>query len=399
MTILSNYNHFDGRHYETGSIHNFYAYRGVNAPHTGAPPSEALLMGISGGIVFGYFSFAYEGMDPFVALLSRNTFGPWDTMLSRLGVMQTVKRTASADKAEKQLLDTLADGTPAILLADFFTFDFNAPDMPEMWGMMPLVAYGLDDKTAYLADRANVGLTCSTEQLRAARGRVKKDKHTLITLEAPDFAKLPEAVSAGIWDTIKLFTEKPPKGSKNSFGFNAYHHWIKLLTKPKTRLSWEKEFPIGRKLHSALSSTYERVATFAQASGGAERHNYATFLEEAAVILNRPALADIAPIFRDAAAAWRELEQIVLPDDVPLLAETRQLLAERRDCFIAEGNGSIERRLEINARLKQIRDETDAAFPLSSAEVDTLKAALAEQVQHIHDIELAGITALQGAMS
>lgn len=398
MTRLADYNHFAGRHYETGTIHNFYAARGVIAPHTGKPISEALLLGVSGGIVFGYFSFAYDNMDPFVAILSRNTFDPWDTMLSRLGVVQTVLRTAKADKARQNLLDVLAEGSPAIVSADFFTFDYNAVTTPDEWGMWPIVLYGLDDETAYIADRAGVGLTSSAEQLAAARARVKKTKNQLMTLEAPDFAKLPEAVSAGIWDTIKLYTEKPPKGSANNFGFKAYQHWIKLLTKPRTRLSWEKEFPIGRKLHAALASTYERIATFAQATGGADRHTYADFLEEAALILNRPALTDVAPIFRDAAAAWRDLEKIVLPDDVAPLAETRSLLAERRDRFINEGNGSLDRRHAINARLAAIRDDVDAAFPLSASDVADLKMHLAEQVQKIHDIELAGVTALQSAM-
>lgn len=45
---------FTGRHWETGSIHNAFAMQGINAPHTGQPHSEALLLGISGGITFGY---------------------------------------------------------------------------------------------------------------------------------------------------------------------------------------------------------------------------------------------------------------------------------------------------------------------------------------------------------
>ena len=61
MPTLTDYTQFEGRHWDTGSVHNFYAYRGVTAPHTGKPISEALLLGISGGIVFGYFSFAYDG--------------------------------------------------------------------------------------------------------------------------------------------------------------------------------------------------------------------------------------------------------------------------------------------------------------------------------------------------
>lgn len=399
MTILSDYQQFSGRHWETGSIHNYYAYRGVVAPHTNRPFSEALLLGISGGIVFGYFAFAYEGYDPWVAILTRNTFNPYDTMLSRLGVMQNVVRTAKPEKGIKNLQEALADGTPAIVLADHFSLDYNCTTMPEMWGMLPLVVYGLDESTAYIADCSAVGLTVSAEQLQQARARVKKDKFQISTLEAPDFGKLKTAVTAGIWDTIKLYTEKPPKGSKNNFGFAAYQHWIKLLTKPKQRQSWAKEFPAGRKFYSALTSTYERIATFGQAVSGAERGQYADFLQEASVILDKPVLLDAAKIFQQSAAEWTALEKIVLPDEVAILAESRQLLTQRRDLFVQQGNGSIAERHAINERLAQIKDEVEADFPLSDAEVDGLKDALAAQVQVIHDLELEGVGLLKTAVS
>ena len=85
MTVLPDYDRFTGRHWETGSVANALAYRGVKAPHTGHHFSEALLMGVSGGAVMGYFNFSYENYDPQTRILTRNTFDPWDTMLSRLG--------------------------------------------------------------------------------------------------------------------------------------------------------------------------------------------------------------------------------------------------------------------------------------------------------------------------
>jgi hypothetical protein len=90
MTLLQNYNQFDGLHWETGTVRNFWDYRGVRAPHTDQAISEALLLGISGGIVMGYFSFAYEGYDPMARILTRNTFDPWVTMLSRRGTSRRI---------------------------------------------------------------------------------------------------------------------------------------------------------------------------------------------------------------------------------------------------------------------------------------------------------------------
>jgi Butirosin biosynthesis protein H, N-terminal len=78
-----------------------------------------LLLGISGGVVMGYFSFAYKGHDPQARILTRNTFNPLDTMLSRLRVVQNRRQTTKPQKGIDNLVDTLSDGEPAIVWADF----------------------------------------------------------------------------------------------------------------------------------------------------------------------------------------------------------------------------------------------------------------------------------------
>lgn len=90
MPILSDYNQFHGLHWETGSLRNFYDYIGIKAPHTDQPYSEAMFMGISGGIVMGYFTFAYQGYDPQVQILTRNTFDPLQSIYERLEIQTNV---------------------------------------------------------------------------------------------------------------------------------------------------------------------------------------------------------------------------------------------------------------------------------------------------------------------
>jgi hypothetical protein len=159
MPILAHYHHFAGRHWETGTLHNTYAYRGVKAPHTGQPYSEALFMGISGGAVMGYFTFAYEGHDPHVALLTRNTFDPLNTMLARLGVVQEVLQTSKPERGVSNLLETLEDGLPAMVWADMWSLPYNAlADEGGMWLMYPILVYGYDEAAdqVWIADRAGV---------------------------------------------------------------------------------------------------------------------------------------------------------------------------------------------------------------------------------------------------
>lgn len=397
--IVENYSAFSGKHWETGTIHNFFTHRGFTAPHTGQPYSEPLLLGVSGGVVFGYFSFAYEGWDPILALLTRNTFDPFDRMLSRLGVMQTIKQTTKEEKAYKNLMNVLAEGSPAVVWLDIFNHPYTgSSDRESIANMSPAIVYGVENGQVYLADRAQQGFMLSEDELMASWGAVKKFKYKLGTFEAPAADKLAGAVSAGIWDTINLFTEKPPKGGKDSFGLAAYQRWIKLLSKPKTRLSWEKEFPRGVKLFAALKGGFTRTHTFGQAQGGADRRPYAAFLHEAADILHKPALKRAADLFLHSADAWEQMGRTLLPDDVPLLAETRQLLEQKRDCFYAGGPDTGDEITAINGRLSEIRAICEADFPLSQSDVEVLRASIAQQVQVIHDAELEAIACLKAAM-
>ena len=403
MPTLNDYHQFNGLHWETGSLHNYFTYRGFTAPHNNVPYSEAMLMGISGGAVVGYFSFAYEGYDPHVAVLTRNTFNPLDTILERLGVEQTIRQTSQANKARSNLLDTLADGTPAIVWADMFSLPYNALPYDEaMWQMFPIVVYGYEPESDIIriADRAEVPLIVTPAELAQARRRVKKLKFRLLTLDMPNPDKLAAAVHAGIWDCIKLYTEMPPKGAKNNFGLAALKRWADLLVKPKQRLSWAKEFPASRKMYAGLTTAFNNIALFGK-SGielDAERGLYADFLTEASLILNKPKLNDVAQQFRVSGQAWRDLAYALLPDNVPLLQETRELMLDKHRLFREQGNAALADIQQKSTRLTAIENEMEVDFPLTQAEVDDMLSDLRDHVLKIHDTEQEAIRQLQGAM-
>lgn len=401
MPVLRDYDQFTGLHWETGSVRNYYAYRGVKAPHTRQPYSEAMLLGVSGGIVMGYFSFAYEGYDPHARILTRNTFDPLNTLLGRLGVVQNLVQTSRNDTAVQNLVQTLEQSVPGIVWADMFSLPYNALPYDEgMWGMMPVVVYGYDATSdqVWIADQARAPLTISTTELAAARGRVKKFKYRLLTLEPPDPDKLPGAVRKGIWDCIKLFTEAPPKGTKNNFGLAAYRWWADLLIKPKARLSWEREFPAGTKMYAGLVSAFTDINTFGK-DGNAERAMYADFLDEASQVLDNPALVQAAALFRRSADAWDALSKALLPESAPILRETRQLLLRRHRLFLENGGAALEEMRKIDQRLEEIKLQVASNFPLDSGGVIRLREELSEQIIHIYDIEKEAIEALQQAMS
>lgn len=405
MPILKNYRHFAGRHRETGSVHNILAYQGLPTPYTGQPISEALLLGISGGITFGYFTFEYEGYLPHIALLTRNTFDLLETMFERLAIPREVLQTSKPETGVKHLLDTLESGHPALVWADAFLLPYNLlPPDEKMWMMTPIVVYGVDGDTAYIADRSCQPLTVPLETLTEARGRIKADKFRILALDAPDMDKLPAAVQKGIWQCISLYTDAPPKGKRENFGLAALEYWANMLTNTRNKHSWERYFPAGNRLYAALAGdtvqpgAFDWISTWGTGDG-ADRDVYADFLDEAAMILNKPDLRTAAARFRTAAVAWRALAAALLPDDVPLLKETRDLKLRKRRLFIERGGEALDDIRAINTRLDELKRSAAETFPLSEAEVRDWREKLAQRVLTIRDQERAAVEMMQAAMS
>ena len=397
-------NQFTGRHTETGSIHNALALQGVIAPHTGKPYSEALLLGVSGGITFGYFTFEYKGYLPHVAMLTRNTFSPFTTILERLGIAQDVQQTNKAEIAEKNLLTALDSGLFPVLLADHFSLPYTGlTSNNAMWGMVPILAVETDGKIVTVADRSSQPLHVSMADLMMARGRVKQDKYQLMTLDAPQTTKLAGAVQKGISQAIALFTEKPPRGTRDNFGFAAYAKFAAMLVNTRNKHSWERYFAPGIRMYHALAGSpiqpgaYQWVNTWVS-TNGADRGLYADFLVEAAQILKRPILKEAAEKFRASHKLWLKFAEALLPDDISLLGEGKQLIQKKHDLFIKDGEAALPEMKKITVRLKEILKQSETDFPLSNSQSAELRANLRDIVMNISSTEQEAVDLMQTAI-
>jgi Butirosin biosynthesis protein H, N-terminal/Domain of unknown function (DUF4872) len=393
MPLLADYTEFNGRHYETGSIRNVLAYHGVVAPHTGQPPSEALLLGLSGGIVFGYFLFDYGQPARLLSLLSRNTFDPIETLLDRLAVPRDVRRTADPGRAESILEATLEAGDPAIVWADLVLLPYSGlPRDDGWWVVTPIVVYGLENGTARVADRSSQPFRVDRSDLAAARGRIAKDRHRQMTLGAPDFERLPDAVRDGIRQSVALFFDKPPKGARTNFGLEGLRHWAAMLTNTRNPRGWARFFPAGPDLWSALAGhgfnpgLVGWIGTWGLGDG-MERGVYADFLDEAADILGNPELRVAAEGFRASRKAWLELMVAATPDDVPVLREARELALRRRALFVERGDAALDEVREIDARRRELAGAAAREFPLDDVGLAAMREEMSALVLRIADLE------------
>ncbi len=394
---------FTGRHYETGSIHNALKAQGVKAPHTGEPYSEALLLGVSGGIAFGYFTFEYKGHLPHVALLTRNTFGPFTTMLERLGIAQDIQQTNKPEIAEKNLKTVLASGLNPLVLADQFSMPYSDLNPKQMWNMAPVLATATDGSTVTVVDRSSQPFHVAMADLTKARGRVKEDRFKLMTLDAPQTQKLPAAVHQGIWQTIQLFTEKPPKGGRDNFGFAAYEKFADLLVNTRNKHGWARYFEPGvRMFHALVGAPGQPGAYFWVnhwgAADGAERGLYADFLDEAAVILKRPTLRESAAVFRESHKLWLKFADALLPQDVPMLAESRKLIDRKQKLFFEQGEAALDEIRAVNVQLRALLKEAETDFSLTTTAAMDLRANWSELIRQISATEQQAVQGLQAAI-
>jgi len=398
MTILTNYHEFDGLHWETGTLRNILAYQGVRLD--GKPLSEALLMGISGGIAAGYFTFEYEGFDPWLHFLTLFLYnGAPGRVYERLNISKQAKQSNKPEKAVTNLLGALDSGKPALVWADTFSLRYNnIKSAKDTWGMFPLVVYGYDEQAGIvnIADRAHVPLTVKTEDFAAARARINTSKNRQITVGAPDLSRLPEAIKAGIEECISGFIDEPPKAPmKGKYGLDAYTRWADQLVDKK---GWTKQFPAGIKMYAILKSAFQYTHLW-YTGGCGGRGVYADFLDEASEILSKPALKTVAAQYRAAAHLWDELYRAMLPDHIALFKETREHMERNSVLFREQGAASLPERQKISARLEAIRESMVTDFPLTDAEAATLRENIRDHVLKIHDAEKEAILALETAIA
>ena len=365
-----------GVHPDTAAVANVLAHHGVACGHTGEPLSEAMVLGIGGGLGAGYILWEFESRGGAILVLGfRNRWQYPDrwmrAVLERLAVPAGHFETGGARTAARQLDEALAAGRPALATIDLQSIGYwHLPPEMDGRGGNPIVVYAIEGDVVHVDDRFVGPRTVSREVLDAARARVGSYRNRLCVIE-PDCAELPvevlrDAVRAGLADAAEHLS-----ASSDSFGLPAWRKWARMMTGAGAK-AWPRVFASGRGLAGALLSTYEGIQPVGL-DGGHLRGLYADFLDEAAALLEEPALAEGAAAWREAAARWHALAELALPE-----GRLRELLAEVHGTVVEGGDASSPA-----AELWELRR--------SEAPVDPgeLFPAMAELLEGIYEAECA----------
>jgi hypothetical protein len=385
-----------GVHPETATIANTLANLGVTGTHNGQPLSEAMVLGVGGGLGAGYILWEFKAHHARVLVLGfRNQWQypeRWTAkVLDRLGIEAELYHTGGARAASERLDRVLDRGRPAIAWVDQQLLGYwHLPEFLRGYAGYPIVVHGRDGERVRVDDRNLAPLTISRAALDAARARIGSYQHRLVVIEPGTVAadRLRAAVTAGVADCAEHLSQ-----SSASFSLPAWRKWARMMTDTRNAKAWPRVFADPRGLVGALVSMYERIEPVGT-GGGNLRGMYADFLDEAAALLDRPELEEVAARFREIATAWHGLAEAALPLTEPALVELRELLAAIHSSVVADGDGGAESAAEAAGRAWELRTRYRSDTPLDAAATQELFATLGVAIDAIYEAEVAAVERL-----
>jgi len=322
------------------------------------------------------------------------------TTVDRLGVDVTWFRTTGAAGAAKTLASTLVAGNPAIVWPDRYHVGYwNLPSFLDGFGGHPVVAYASSDTASrgvvHVDDRNLAPLTVPVADFDRARARVGSYKNAMLVVRSADTVVPAERLRAAVLDGLRSTVEHLG-GTSTSFALPAWRKWSRLLVDPRAAKGWPTVFADRRGLLRALAGVWEAVEA-AGTAGGHLRGRFADGLDQAASILEEPALAAEARAWREIGHRWHALAETALPVDVPAIARLRELTATVTGA-VAEGDPGAEDRSAAAAELWRLRAVHADAPPLDDEALTATLATMSRHLLGIHAAEDAAVHRLAAVL-
>ncbi|MFX1565128.1 MAG: DUF4872 domain-containing protein [Promethearchaeota archaeon] len=441
--IIEGYSHFGATERVAGALRNIMDHYGVLAPHTGEPFTEALLMGIGGGLGAEYYVGIHKGID-----LSRKAYNRLylrfnhtrnyiqkqeDNYLpktaARIGAHLTIKETVSQTIANQFLSESLQAGKPVIVKLSIWQGLHHHPAIQDRYKADPdvfspllygefinflpyytlpfpwitehlIIVYGIDEEAerVLLSDFSNQPLTLSISQFIESRSIMKKWKNLAYTINPPktnpDLAK---AIRLGINDCVESLLCEKSRGASTQIGTRAWRTMAVKVGDIQGKRGWVTLFNEPWQLFDSLTQMHAQIAFF-NSDGGALRSSYADFLEEASDILKKPELKHIAHQFSDIGIIWDEIGTTALNDDVPELLHARQTALDWHNTFKVHGSAKTNSLEALSMELRGIRAQFSEKSPFTPRELLILFEELSARLFEVYDAETSALKALRLAM-
>lgn len=391
MSILLTYTVFGGVHPEAAAATNMLTAVGLRRPDTGDPLSEALVFGIAGGLGALYILWEWEAHNVRALVLGFHHLGNYpvryfQSLADRLNVRVSMPETGSRRVATESLDGALAAGRPAVAWVDRASLPYL--QLPErLRGRLGhfVAVCGRTSDGYWIDDRAAAPFFVPANTFGDARERIPSYKQRLLLVDAYAPFDLAAAVQSGIAAQIDYLGS-----GSDSFALPALRKWARMLTHPSHKKGYPVVFRDRRGLFRVLRSAYEGIAL--DVGAGALRGQYASFLREAAQILDNKKLLGASDAYDALAARWLTFADAALPDTP--FAPFKQLLLERHAALLKGGNAGQDWGDRM-AELEALDSAFNREFPLDDGATSRLFADLGEQMHAIYTQEVAALALLK----
>ena len=328
MTTISRYRQVGGVHPETAALANTLAALGVTAPHTGQPFTEAMLLGLGGGLGAGYILWEFKPHNAKVLVLGfrarwQYPIAYYQALCDRIAVGASFLETGQRSTADKQLRAAVERGVPAIAWVDRAHLPYLQLPEALKGHIGHLVAVcGLDDlQASSVDDLAQRPFRVAHETFADARARIGSYNNRLLLVEPPSQAiELRGAIMAGLRSCVEHLSQP-----SDLFSLPAIRKWAKRMTDTKNAKGWPVLFKDGRGLYGTLDLALRGR------QAGEQRPWRAAWTVCRLSRRGRPrswssaALTVVAERIAPWLDKWSDLAEAALPDHVAPLNEARTL--------------------------------------------------------------------------
>jgi hypothetical protein len=278
-------------HCETGTIMSMLNHAGLSI-------SEPMVFGLSGGIFFAYLD---TPRFPFPMIVTRSKPGDIRKKIAKRTGAEFVTYTfKDPRKAQQQLDSLLQQGIPVSVQVDMFNMDYIPAYMRAHFNGHFIIIVGREHENYIVSDCYYKELAplnpLSLEKARFAKGDLAPKGLMYYIKHIPQNPDLTAAIRQGIKDACRSMLRIPIP----FLGIKGIRRFARKV------VDWPKLARDEEHLSHEIMSI--NVILEERGTGGAGfRFMYATFLQEAAKILNRPDFADISKQMMAIGDRWREI--------------------------------------------------------------------------------------------
>mgnify|MGYP001443749106 CR=1 FL=1 len=291
MNVTIPFEHRMSAHCETGTLSSQLAFHGMNM-------TESMIFGIGSGIFFGYFNNSRFAFPTFIV---RNKPGQIRKNLSkRAGVKFHCESYKTPEQAQTGLDKILEKGIPVATQVDFFFMEYLPQYLRVHINVHFINVVGKNGNNYLISDCYHPRIVELSDEMlikgRFAGGSMAPNGFLFYPEFIPKEFNLPQAVQKGIkkacFNMLKI--PIPFLGVKGIRKFGKH-----IVEWPKLAIDTEDLSHQLSKINVLLED---------QGTGGAGfRFMYATFLKQAAEVLNKPVLNDFSGQMMEIGDYWREV--------------------------------------------------------------------------------------------